>query len=258
MFKKNYIKPYINVKNKKNKKKSRKMCNIDYKILPIPKLKSACKGQNKLKGNKCFRNFCYRVRDILSSKDNFLGNVVLIDNPNDPNEKLVCKWNRYREHRENMLNEVKMQNIAYTLGIAPKIIETYEDGTYFYIIMENLIKKGYNTIYNIYMKNILNNYWEGDGGLENLYIPENVLQLIGKGLNQLHNHGIIHGDLHPQNVFYNTKTHQIMFIDFGLSKKFYSKQEAIDNEKFYFTYWITYYGNNSTLPKNWLNIINYY
>lgn len=232
-------------------------CQVDYSILPVPLLNKGCIGQYDLRGKKCFKNKCSKVKGVLSSEDNFLGNVVLIEDPEFPENNVVVKWNRYSEERENMLMELKIQNIAYTLGLAPKILDAYEDGMYFFIIMENLINKGYKTVHDVFMKHILENYWNNGGGLENLIIPENVLKLIGKGLKKLHNLHFIHGDLHPQNVFYNKEQHKIMFIDFGHAKKFKSKKEAKDYEKYSFTYWVTYYGKGSTLPKNWLNIINY-
>lgn len=234
------------------------ICEIDYRVLPVAKLKQACRGQYELHGPKCFKNVCSKVKGVLSSENNFLGNVVLIDDPENTDEQLVIKWNRYSEERENMLTELRIQNIAYTLGLAPKIIEAYEDGMYFYIIMTNLIKKGYRTVHDLFMKDILHEYWEGEGGLDELYVPEEVLVLIAKGLDKLHNKEIAHGDLHPQNVFYNPEQHKIMFIDFGHSRKFSSRKEAKENEKYSFTYWVTYYKKNSTLPKNWMNITKYF
>jgi serine/threonine protein kinase len=245
---------------KKSKKKSSEpnLCEIDYRVIPVPRLKQACRGQIDLHGPKCFKNVCSKVEGVLSSEDNFLGNVVLIDDPENADEQLVVKWNRYSEERENMLTELRIQNIAYTMGLAPKVLEAYEDGRYFFIIMTNLIKKGYRTIHDIFMKDILDEYWEGSGGLDDLFIPEEVLMLIAKGLDKLHNLGIVHGDLHPQNVFYNPEKHKIMFIDFGHARKYGSKEEAKANEKYTFTYWVTYYKKGSTLPKNWLNIVNYF
>lgn len=243
----------------KNKKKNNEpnICDINYKMLPVARLKQACRGQIDLNGPKCFRNICSKVTGVLSSDDNFLGNVVLIDDPENPGEQLVIKWNRFSEERENMLTELKIQNIAYTLKLAPKVLEAYEDGKYFFIIMQNLIKKGYRTIHSLFMHEILTEYWEGEGSLDELFVPEEILKLIGEGLNKLHNLGLVHGDLHPQNVFYNPTEHKIMFIDFGHARRYATKEEARANEKYNFTYWVTYFGKGSTLPKNWLKIREY-
>jgi len=227
-------------------------CNIDYSVLPVPRLKQACRGQYDIKGPKCFKNVCYKVNKVLSSSagnESFLGNVVLIDN-------VVIKWNRSPKERENMLMELKIQNIAHTLGLAPKILDAYEDGKYFFIVMTNLTKQGYKSVYDLFMKEILDEYWNG-GNLGKIYIPEEVLILIAQGLDQLHEYGFIHGDLHPNNVFYNPNKHKIMFIDFGLSRHFKSKEEAIENERFKFSEWLTYMGKGSTMPKNWMNISKY-
>jgi serine/threonine protein kinase len=245
-------------KKSHKKKKEPNFCEIDYRVLPVAKLKQACRGQLDLQGPKCFKNICTRVTGVLSSKDNFLGNVVLIEDPEDPGQQLVVKWNRFSEERENMLTELRIQNIAYAMGLAPKVIEAYEDGRYFFIVMTNLIKKGYRTIHSLFMHDILTEYWEGEGSLDDLYVPEEVLMLIAKGLDKLHVQGIIHGDLHPQNVFYNPKLHKIMFIDFGHARKFASKAEAREHEKYSFTYWKTHGGQGSTMPKNWMNIVRYF
>jgi len=243
---------------KKSKNTAPNLCEIDYRVIPVAKLKQACRGQLDLHGPKCFKNACSKVTGVLSSEDNFLGNVVLIENPEDPNEQFVVKWNRFSEERENMLRELRLQNIAYTMGLAPKVLEAYEDGKYFFIVMTNLIKKGYRTIHSLFMHDILTEYWEGEGSLDDLFVPEEVLMLIAKGLDKLHAQGIIHGDLHPQNVFYNPDQNKIMFIDFGHARKFASKEEARENEKYTFTYWKTHGGEGSTMPKNWMNIIKYF
>jgi serine/threonine protein kinase len=243
---------------KTKKKKGVNICEIDYKILPVHRLKQACRGQNDLNGPKCYKNICSKVESVVSTEDNFLGNVVLINDPDNPNEQLIVKWNRFSEERENMLSELRLQNAAYSLGLAPRILDSYEDGEHFFIIMKNLIKMGYKTVHDLFMKDILHEYWEGEGGLDDLNVPEKVLYLIGKGLDKLHDHGIIHGDLHPKNVFYNPTLDKILFIDFGHSKKFATKKEAELHEKFNFTYWVTYYGKGSTLPKNWLRIKEFY
>ena len=246
-------------KNKNKKNNGPNLCEIDYRILPIAKLKQACRGQFDLNGPKCYKNMCSKVTGVLSTDSNYLGNVVLITDPENPDQQLVVKWNRFSENREKMLYELKLQNIAYALGLAPKIIEAYEDGNYFFITMTNLIKKGYRTVYDLFVKKIVDKYWNEEGNLDNLFVPEEVLELIGKGLSKLHTEHIAHRDLHPRNVFYNPDTHKIMFIDFGAARKYGSIEEATMAEKFDFTYVTkTAEGIHNTLPHNWINIINYY
>lgn len=193
----------------------------------IPILTNTCKNQHRTKGNKHFQNKCYCVKKVLSGDDNSCGKVVVIETPKD---SYVIKWNIDLKDRDNMLMELRLQNVASALGLAPKIIDYYADDKYFYIVMENLLTKGYKTVFDLY-----HNFDEDEdeeSAINELYLPNEVLRAIAKALCKLHNQGISHHDAHPKNVFYNPKTKKVMFIDFGLSKRFASHVEALNYERY--------------------------
>lgn len=215
---------------KRRRSRKRNDCFIDSRY-SVPRLRKQCKGQKNVHGSKCYKNRCKSVTRVLSSDSNVYGNVVLIK---DGKKSIVVKWNRYSEELENMIMELKMQNIAHSLKLAPKILDAYKDGKKLFIIMENLLSKGYDTIHNIFKRT---------------KIPKEVLLLISKGLCKLHKAGISHGDLHPLNVFYNPKKHKIMFIDFGFAQRHSSPMKARKEEKFDFT--------NIKTPKTWKDIAIY-
>ena len=49
-----------------------------------------------------------------------------------------------------------------------------------------------------------------------------------KGLQFFRDNGIVHNDLKPQNILYDTKTNKLMFIDFGIMQ---TKAELIRTSK---------------------------
>jgi hypothetical protein len=87
---------------------------------------------------------------------------------------MILKWNRDKKHLDSMMRELRIQNIAYAIGIAPKIYDWYyqpvsiyrfddlvkRDG-YLFIFMENLIDKGYKTIFEIFAKYKKNGEFNG-------------------------------------------------------------------------------------------------
>jgi len=196
-------------------------------------LELGCIGQKKLKGNKCFEDYCFPITKVLSGNNHF-GYVVIVDTDKG---KYVVKWN-IRKKDVNMKKEVKFQKEAHRLGLAPKIITYYRTKNNFYIYMENLADKGYKSISELYKKKV----------------PVHVLKKIVKRLCKLHRNGIAHGDIHSENVFYNSKKKKIMFIDFGMSKHYKSEKLARKKENVYSEYESD---PSSGIPENWYLLREY-
>ncbi len=155
----------------------------------------------------------------------------MITSINIPNMGLcIIKWNKYPEHKNDMIHEIKMQNIAYTIGLAPKIISFYQDQNHMYIIMTNLNNHGYETLYSLYRKKRQDpNKKDPD---QYKKIPKKITNKLIDVVNKLHSIGISHRDLHAGNIFYNKKLNDIKIIDFGLSIMYPSKLEAHLNENY--------------------------
>jgi serine/threonine protein kinase len=220
-------------------------CKIrDTKI--IPTLEIGCPGQEKTRGQKCFNNKCVVIEKVLSGDDNFFGKVAIVKIENN---SYVVKWNRSPDDVNDMYNEIRLQGAASAVGLAPKIKSYYRDSNYFYVFMENLVDQGYQNIFDLYYDQLFED-------ADNTYItlPRKLIRLIAEGLCKLNNMNISHGDVHPQNVFYNSLKNKIMFIDFGLAQHHPNQKEARAAEKFDFTFWVSDNETTSTIPLNWINI----
>lgn len=215
---------------------------------PVSKIAKVCDSQHSLKGNKCFGGECQQVIKVLSSRSNYFGNVVVIKGDN--NKNYIVKWNRYSEEKENTLREIKFQDAAASLKLAPVIYETYMHGKHFYIVMEYLNDKGFKSIFDHYIKDkVINKQYK------DIIIPESVIIRIADACNILHASRISHGDLHPRNVFYNKRTNKVKFIDFGDAMIHKTPAKARENERYNFSQW--YVSNKKILPSNWDSIIDH-
>jgi len=87
----------------------------------------------------------------------------------------------------------------------------------FFIVCEEL--EGYISLYDFAKSR------EFRSSLTELSIPYvNIVENLCNGLHQLHELGIAHRDLKPQNVLVHPETHAIKYIDFGLSCNGLSKK----------------------------------
>lgn len=229
--------------------------------LIMPRLEVSCLHQHLPSGKKCFRNECLEVSKLISVSDetSSFGNIVQVSNGE---ETYIVKWNRYRDTVAEFKTEVRMQRAAYTLGIAPQILQIYEQrstkssGGYIYIFMTDLIAAGYKSIsefFGVYRngKQIGFKKYAGEPG----DLPRLAIVEIAKALKKLHSVGIAHRDLHPGNVFTNGK--RIVFIDFGLSKHYSDAGDAWRHEKYATTRsFVTSEGTHYTnlIPNNWKDI----
>lgn len=162
-------------------------------------LEKACVFQSSINGSKCFKNKCYPIYDILSDKNKY-GDVVRIKIKTG--KFVVIKWNKKKLDINKWISEISFQLAIYkTLYLCPKILDYYVYGEKIFIVMEDLLSKGFLP------------YSE----LKNKYL-DIAREKINKTLIQLNDNGFFHGDTHHKNVFYNPKTGKVKFIDFGKSR----------------------------------------
>lgn len=188
------------------------------------------------KKNICALNKCIPIIKQLSTEQNIYGHVYSIGD-----SKMVVKVNKVDLGADYVRNEIKNQMLAYKHGLAPKIYDYYvelnkeNDGHKYYIVMENLFKKGYKTFEQIFEKE---------------KISANIINNLRKSIIKLNNIGIAHKDLHDQNIFYNKKTKKFKFIDYGASKYFSDKKLSIINERWSTIYGLRLYNGNWDLSNN--------
>ncbi len=241
-----------------------RFCEITNDII-MPKLSVSCLNQNKPNGKKCFKNKCLEVSKLISisNETSSFGNIVQVKDDND--ETYIVKWNRFRNDISEFKYEVRIQQIAYSLGLGPKILQVYEQksqvssGGYIYIFMTDLIKLGYKSIseyFGLFNKQKKQIGWRKIKKEQYDGIPKLIIIEIAKTLKKLHSVGIAHRDLHPGNVFTNGS--KIMLIDFGLSKKYNNSKDAWSYEKFSNNrkFWSDLYTNEQMIPSNWEEIKN--
>lgn len=146
----------------------------------------------------------YDVVDVISDADSetaCVGYIVKLSN------NLLVKWNKNSCDFDNIKNEVYYQNLVHNIGLAAKIHAYYEIDNHVYIFMENLCDKGYKTV-GYFLEN------------ENEDIDDDkMMNSIKRSIDELHNNGFIHGDIHEYNMFYNPDKDHVLFIDFDKSKK---------------------------------------
>jgi serine/threonine protein kinase len=187
-------------------------CRIENNILV-----NKCHSKNKF----CFKNKCHSKNKKISNSINIYGDVYILDNNH------IIKINREVTKKEYLDSEIKIQEYVAKHGLAPKIYQYYYDpistntntNTRCYIIMENLLEKGYRTLYDLYESP------------DTKIIPDICLKTLKKAVSKLHKIGIAHKDLHSMNILYNPTKNKIKFIDFGISEKFNTINKAILLEK---------------------------
>ncbi len=217
-------------------------CRIDNDLV-LPQLVLPCGDQEYSDKDKCFRTIpgdpdssvCVPVIKVLSEQET--GIVALIEGLQ--NDTYIIKWNYFGddESPEELFHEIRIQNAAYTAGVAPKVIQFYQSNLseeeYVYVIMTDLTAMGYICVGN--------EYHEPETG-KFKKMPKRIVKATAKALNTLHHLGIAHNDFHPHNVFYNPEEDRVMLIDYGLSVVYPSRASALRHEDFDFecdcpSYW---------------------
>src|SRR5574343_589700 len=163
----------------------------------------------------CYKNTCVPKKKQISNDTNKYGDVFVLDNK----YKMILKVNREPEETINKLsNEVTIQNYVSKYDLAPRIYEYYVESLSkrhkYYIIMENLTEKGYQSLYELYEKT-------------GKQMPDKTIIELKRAIQKLHYIKIAHRDLHSMNIFYNKEQNKIKFIDFGRSVKCKTVENAI-------------------------------
>ena len=236
-------------------------CEIDNNLI-MPQLTIPCPRQDKPERPKCYQNQCLKVIRIISGPDDevsAMGNVVQVAGPHG---NFIIKWNRYRDQEDidDIKRELRFQRAAWTAGLAPKVLEvyeqTYKDGSYVYMVMPDLIAMGYRTISELFGK--FDKKGRPAGFKNHGKIPVHVLKDISETLLRLHRLGIVHKDLHPGNVFYNPETGGVQLIDFGLSKCIQVMQMLFESKMLSFMVGkmdpVRHF--KTKIPKNWSLLVN--
>ena len=120
--------------------------------------------------------------------------------------KVILFKNGYTE--DKFEKEVKYQNIAYNLGLSPKIIANRSYSDRGIIVMEKL----HRSLFEIFQS--------GDFDPEKL--ADNVITI----LDTLHQNGIVHNDAHIDN-FMEDKEGKLYIIDFGNATQLLSVDESV-------------------------------
>ena len=50
------------------------------------------------------------------------------------------------------------------------------------------------------------------------------------GLERIHSLGVLHGDIRPQNIIWNSQTRRVYWIDFGFSRQNFKPEESIEEQ----------------------------
>jgi hypothetical protein len=225
----------------------------------MPKLSVSCLKQHLISGKKCFKNKCLDVIKFVSvsnQPNNVVGNIVEVSN--GQGETYFVKWNRYKCKISEFKYEVRVQKAAHLLGLAPQILQIYEqeEEQYVYIFMTDLIRLGYRSITEYFglFKDGKQIGFKSYSGPTNV-IPQVIIIEIANALKKLHSVGIAHGNVYPGNVFTDGK--KIVFIEYGRSEMYPSAEDAWKNEKFSsFNSFITSNGTQFVhlIPINWKDI----
>jgi tRNA A-37 threonylcarbamoyl transferase component Bud32 len=179
--------------------------------LILPTLYEQQEQQNEA-SDKFYKDRYLKVKEIISGGEHSLmGNVVVLEND------LVMKWNRYS--KDNMLREIRYQNVMYCHGLAVKIHDYYQTDNHVYFIMNNLIKDGYTSLETI---------------IDNGEFNTDVAYSVAFAIDKMHRLCLVHNDLHEANIFY--KSDSVKFIDFDKASFVYSYEEAKQLEDYNYFY----------------------
>jgi len=175
---------------------------------------------NKITGENIYLDIrkVYKFKDILGG-GNF--GTVRIGIKKENNEKLNKKF-AIKSVKKTILKENDLETLMKEIEIIsnldhPNIIkffETYQDNSYFHIVMELCTGK------EVFNKIVENSFLTESKTIEIIY---KVLSAI----NYCHKKGISHRDIKPENILFenNEPDSDIKIIDFGLSRKYNLNQK---------------------------------
>ena len=180
--------------------------------------------------NKYHNGQMYPITMISSEEEGTgcVGNIASLNGTNT-----IVKWSRRNrpDDIENFVDEISKHRAIHKIGLAPKILQVYQDFNSTYIFMENMVLQGYDLVANYDLDN-------------------NLVTDIANAFIKLHQNCIVHGDAHSYNIFYKHDTRSVKFIDFSYSKFCNTYNEAYSSECFDYETW---YSDGFTHSK-WSNI----
>lgn len=109
---------------------------------------------------------------------------------------------------EKFYREVWAQNMASTVGVAPKIVESYVTDKEAVIVMERVFGQTVDTVNQRNVSSV-----KSEKSL--IGKAARLAKEIGKSLTALHSLKIVHGDSHIQNMIVDERTGRVKLIDFG-------------------------------------------
>ncbi|XP_065371530.1 serine/threonine-protein kinase greatwall isoform X3 [Calliphora vicina] len=136
------------------------------------------------------------------------GKVFLGYKNNDPNKLFAIKVMRKSEMiNKNMVSQVITERNALALSRSPFCVSLFyslQSVSYVYLVMEYMVGGD--------LKSLLAMYGYFDEAAARFYVAE-----VALALQYLHEHGIIHRDIKPDNMLISATGH-VKLTDFGLSK----------------------------------------
>lgn len=136
------------------------------------------------------------------------GKVFLGYKNNDPNKLFAIKVMKKTEMiNKNMVSQVITERNALALSRSPFCVSLFyslQSLSYVYLVMEYMVGGD--------LKSLLTMYGYFDESAARFYVAE-----VALALQYLHEHGIIHRDIKPDNMLISATGH-VKLTDFGLSK----------------------------------------
>lgn len=138
-------------------------------------------------------------------------------------------------NRSDFENEVRMQEEASEIGLAPEIHQvwvsnTQNTGT---IIMDALLPPDWTSV---------QSYTDSKTDIKDVSgVFEELIEPVSRLYDEI---GVIHGDLHLNNIFYNRKEGKYMFIDFGRATKVEQSSKKVVIARALKAFWKDWSGEN--------------
>ena len=176
-------------------------------------------NRSELKINKkaAIGNFNENIQDSYNFKNKLgeggFGTVFLIEHKTT-GEVFACKRlaKKKIKNRETIFSEINLMKSLDHPNIV-KLLEVYEDNTYIFMVMENLL--GGELFDEILARAKSNNYYSEK-------MVATIFKQIVSGITYCHENNICHRDLKPENIIFTHKDDEtsLKIIDFGLSTIF--------------------------------------
>jgi serine/threonine protein kinase len=121
--------------------------------------------------------------------------------------------------REMFHRELLLQGEAAKAGLAPKILDSWLTEKEGVIVME--LVRGFRMI-DVHLATLRR---VGDNKREMGQAARELARRVSRALFKLHRLGIVHMDSHIENVFFNSRTGEVQFIDFGRAQMLTGKSD---------------------------------